>query len=60
MSKGGGSSHLEEAVIEEGITKGSNLIIDKSKVNVSGTVQLTAGTIIYIPAPTADPRGLRS
>jgi hypothetical protein len=57
MSKGG-SSHLEEAVVEDGIDKGEKFQVDKAKVNVSGTVQLTAGKIVYIPAPTADPRGL--
>lgn len=31
--------------------------VTKSKVNVSGTVKLTAGKIVYIPTPTADPRG---
>lgn len=33
------------------------LEVDKSRVNVSGTVQLTAGKIVYVPAPTADPQG---
>ena len=33
------------------------LEVDKSKVQTSGTVQLTAGKIVYIPAPTADPQG---
>jgi hypothetical protein len=37
---------------------GEEIRVTKSKVNVSGTVQLTAGTIVYIPTPTSDPRGL--
>ncbi|TKY87857.1 hypothetical protein EX895_003438 [Sporisorium graminicola] len=32
------------------------LEVVKTKVSVSGTVQLTAGKTVYIPAPTADPR----
>ncbi|SPO27207.1 related to transporter protein HOL1 [Ustilago trichophora] len=32
------------------------LEVDKSKVQTAGTVQLTAGKIVYIPSPTADPR----
>ena len=28
--------------------------------NVMGTVKLTEGSIVYIPAPTADPRGILS
>ncbi|KAJ5271193.1 hypothetical protein N7505_006951 [Penicillium chrysogenum] len=35
---------------------GEEIRVTKSKVNVSGTVQLTAGTIVYIPTPTSDPR----
>ena len=31
--------------------------VTKSKVIVSGTVKLTEGRIVYIPTPTADPRG---
>lgn len=33
------------------------LHVTKSKVNISGTVQLTAGAIVYIPKPSSDPRG---
>lgn len=32
--------------------------VTKSKLSVSGTVKLTAGAVIYIPTPTADPRGM--
>ena len=44
--------HLEEIESLPG-----QLQVTKSKVGVSGTVKLTAGTIVYIPAPTADPQG---
>ncbi|KAH7349761.1 major facilitator superfamily domain-containing protein [Plectosphaerella cucumerina] len=45
------TEHLEdvESIHDE-------LRVTKSKVGVSGTVQLTAGSIVYIPAPTADPQ----
>lgn len=45
-------THMEDAVLSD-----EKLRVDKEKVGVSGTVQLTAGKIVYIPAPTADPRG---
>ncbi|KAJ9480427.1 Protein HOL1 [Pseudozyma hubeiensis] len=32
------------------------LEVNKSTVHASGTVQLTAGKVVYIPAPTSDPR----
>ncbi|KAL2070136.1 hypothetical protein VTL71DRAFT_14816 [Oculimacula yallundae] len=44
-------SHIEVAILND-----EKLRVDRSKVQVSGTVQLTAGKIVYIPAPTADPR----
>lgn len=31
--------------------------ISKSKVEISGTVKLTEGKTVFIPTPTADPRG---
>ena len=31
--------------------------VSKSKVEVSGTVKLTEGKTVFIPTPTADPRG---
>ena len=30
---------------------------DGSTTSVMGTVKLTEGTVVYIPTPTADPRG---
>jgi hypothetical protein len=48
------SSHVEEPVVEEQDLK---LQVTKSKVATTGTVQLTAGKVVYIPDPTADPRG---
>ncbi len=48
------SKHVENVDVE---APGEEIHISKSKVTVSGTVQLTAGTIVYIPTPTADPRG---
>jgi hypothetical protein len=56
MERGGdgkpGLDYVEDVVI------GDELKVTKSKVGVSGTVQLTAGTIVYVPTPTADPQGL--
>lgn len=34
----------------------AKLEVDKLRVNTQGTVQLTAGKIVYIPTPTADPQ----
>lgn len=48
------SKHVEHVDVE---APDEDIHISKSKVAVSGTVQLTAGAIIYIPTPTADPRG---
>ncbi|KAJ5623686.1 hypothetical protein N7490_012291 [Penicillium lividum] len=53
MDKPSNSTHVENIDVEEA---GAEIHITKSKVNVSGTVQLTAGTIVYIPTPTSDPR----
>ena len=55
MEKEAPSGHVENVNAE---IPGEEIHISKSKVTVSGTVQLTAGTIVYIPTPTADPRGL--
>lgn len=51
------ASHVEEQSFEDQDLK---LQVTKSRVATSGTVQLTAGKIVYIPAPTADPRGTTS
>lgn len=48
------STHVEEAVGDD------KLQVNRSRVGVSGTVQLTAGKTVYIPTPTADPRGMHS
>jgi hypothetical protein len=48
------SSHVEEPAVEEQDLK---LQVTKSRVATTGTVQLTAGKTVYIPDPTADPRG---
>jgi hypothetical protein len=45
-------THMEDAIAGD-----EKLRVDKDTVGVTGTVQLTAGKIVYIPAPTADPRG---
>jgi len=55
MGKPPNSKHVENIDVEEA---GPEIHTTKSKVNVSGTVQLTAGTVVYIPTPTSDPRGL--
>ncbi|KAH7361588.1 major facilitator superfamily domain-containing protein [Plectosphaerella cucumerina] len=44
-------THMEDAIAGD-----EKLRVDKDTVGVTGTVQLTAGKIVYIPAPTADPR----
>jgi hypothetical protein len=31
---------------------------DLKKVSTMGTVKLTEGTIVYVPAPTTDPQGM--
>ncbi|KAJ5355392.1 uncharacterized protein N7496_012604 [Penicillium cataractarum] len=53
MEKESPSSHVENATVE---SHGEEIHVSQSKVNISGTVQLTAGTIVYIPTPTSDPR----
>ncbi|TLS27674.1 hypothetical protein PpBr36_05023 [Pyricularia pennisetigena] len=52
------TTHVEDGLESLEITSDydKGLKVDRSKVNVSGTVQLTAGKIVYIPSPTADPR----
>jgi hypothetical protein len=55
MDKSPPPQHVEDINIE---ANGEDIHVTKSKVNVSGTVQLTAGTIVYIPTPTSDPQGL--
>ena len=57
MDKPPPSEYVENVDIED---SGEDIHVTKSKVNVSGTVKLTAGTIVYIPTPTSDPRGLSS
>ncbi|KAF4974423.1 hypothetical protein FZEAL_8666 [Fusarium zealandicum] len=47
-----GANHVEHVDLETVET----IHVTKSKVDVSGTVKLTEGTIVYIPTPTADPR----
>ncbi|KAJ5420553.1 hypothetical protein N7465_003072 [Penicillium sp. CMV-2018d] len=53
MAKASSVEQVENIDIED---DGEGISVTKSKVNVSGTVQLTAGTIVYIPTPTSDPR----
>lgn len=55
MEKEPPSNHVENVNVE---SLGEEIHISQSKVNISGTVQLTVGTIVYIPTPTSDPRGL--
>lgn len=55
MDKSGSSSHVERVDAED--AKPDAQIID-SNMNVTGTVQLTVGKIVYIPTPTSDPLGL--
>ncbi|KAI0973191.1 major facilitator superfamily domain-containing protein [Xylaria arbuscula] len=38
------------------IETSASTTVTRSRVGVSGTVKLTAGKIIYVPTPTADPR----
>jgi hypothetical protein len=45
-------SHIESVAID-----GADEMAEISKVHVSGTVKLTAERVVYIPEPTADPRG---
>ena len=47
------SSHVENVYVDDL----EAVHVTKSKVTVSGTVKLTEGKIVYIPTPTADPRG---
>lgn len=55
MDKSGSSSHVERVDAEDANPDAQIL---ESKVNVTGTVQLTVGKIVYIPTPTSDPLGL--
>jgi hypothetical protein len=55
MAKHFTAEQVEDIDMED---DGEEICTTKSKVNVSGTVQLTAGAIVYIPTPTSDPRGL--
>lgn len=55
MEKESPSNHVENVNVE---SHGEEIHVSQSKVNISGTVQLTAGAIVYIPTPTSDPRGL--
>jgi hypothetical protein len=57
MGKEPPSKHVENINVESQ-SQGEELHVSQSKVNVSGTVKLTAGKIVYIPTPTSDPRGL--
>lgn len=54
MDKDSPASHVENIGAEE---LGEEIHVSKSRVNVTGTVQLTVGKIVYIPTPTGDPRG---
>jgi hypothetical protein len=47
-----------EDVAKLPIENADEVTITKSTANASGTVKLLAGKIVYIPTPTADPRGL--
>jgi hypothetical protein len=55
MGKDPPSKHVENVNVED---QGDELHVSQSKVNISGTVKLSAGKIVYIPTPTSDPRGL--
>jgi hypothetical protein len=55
MGKVPPSKHVENINVEG---QDDELHVSQSKVNISGTVKLTAGKIVYIPTPTSDPRGL--
>lgn len=54
MSKPQIPDHVEDVDVE---SNHDEIEITKSKLNVSGTVQLTAGKTVYIPTPTSDPQG---
>lgn len=56
MEKESLSNHVE--TVHDAESQGEEIHVSQSKVNISGTVQLTAGSIVYIPTPTSDPRGL--
>ena len=49
--------HVEDNDVESAFGAASVAKHDKT-TSVMGTVKLTEGAIIYIPAPTADPQGL--
>ncbi|CAI6093581.1 unnamed protein product [Clonostachys chloroleuca] len=53
MSKPQIPDHVEDVDVE---SNHDEIEITKSKLNVSGTVQLTAGKTVYIPTPTSDPQ----
>lgn len=48
--------HIEDNDVESAFGAESVAKHDNT-TSVMGTVKLTEGTIIYIPAPTADPQG---
>lgn len=48
--------HVEDADVES-VFDANTPAKDGNTTSVMGTVKLTEGTIIYIPAPTADPQG---
>lgn len=50
------SLHVEDNDVESAFEAASIAKQDNTTA-VMGTVKLTEGTIIYVPAPTADPQG---
>lgn len=51
------SLHVEDNDVESAFGAASIAKQDNNTTAVMGTVKLTEGTIIYVPAPTADPQG---
>lgn len=50
------SDHVEDNTIDYDSQKGGAPL----ETTVTGTVKLTEGTIVYVPAATADPQGMCS
>lgn len=59
MSKVPIPDHVEDVDVDVE-SNHDEIEITKSKLNVSGTVQLTVGKTVYIPTPTSDPQGKRN
>ena len=50
------SLHVEDKDVESSF-EAASVAKQENATSVMGTVKLTEGTVIYIPAPTADPQG---